>query len=256
MKEIILVDEPDVSIIVPMFNAEKFVAHTLSSLLSQTYTNFEIIIVDDGSTDGSKRVVDHFSFDRRIRYVRKDNAGTGSALNFGHERASGKYVTWCSADNVYYPMFIQALRAALKAAEVQKKNTRLVYSDFHFLNVNGQPIQQVIHKAPQRGIDLIDGYDIGMSFMYTKELWDETGLYWEKICEDFNWCVRAAQHTEFGLVNAILAGFRVHGDQITGNRQQEEKAAADECKELARELFGTIRRDDIADALNTKFGAA
>jgi hypothetical protein len=106
------------------------------------------------------------------------------------------------------------------------------------MNEGGQKIRDVIHEKPQAGCDLINGYDIGMSFMYTKELWDKTGEYWDKICEDFHWCVRAAQHTNFALVNAVLAGFRVHGGQITGNRKEEEKAAADECKRLATELFG------------------
>jgi len=237
MKEIKLEDNPEVSIVVPMYNAQQFVGQTLVSLTNQSFRNIEIIVVDDGSTDESKRVVDHFSFDRRIRYIHKENGGTGSALNVGHKVARGKFITWCSADNLYYPMFAEVLRAALTMAEKEKNNIQLVYSDFQFIRADGQPIRPVIHLKPQRGVDLIEGYDVGMSFMYTKALWEKTGEYWNAICEDFNWVVRAAQHTEFGLVNAILAGFRVHGAQITGSRQEEEKAIADECKELARELF-------------------
>lgn len=254
MKEFVLVDDPEISVIVPMFNAEKFVAQTLDCLLKQTFRNFEIIIVDDGSTDGSKRVVDHFSYDRRLRYFHKENGGTGSALNLGHQHAKGRYITWCSADNLYYPIFLEVLRGALNASLKQAKPAELVYSDFHFVDANGKPIKTVTHKAPQQGVDLIEGYDVGMSFMYTKRLWEATGPYWDKICEDFHWCVRAAQHTNFGLVTAVLAGFRVHGGQITGSRQQEEKAAADECKALARELFGTIQKADIVKELNAKLG--
>lgn len=236
MREIKLVDNPKVSIIVPMFNAERFVAQTLDSLVKQTFPNIEIIVVNDGSTDNSKRVVDHFSFDRRLRYLEKPNGGTGSALNAGHAVARGDYLTWCSADNIYFPNFVATLCATLEASK--DKNVGLVYSDFCFMTEDGRKIRDVIHAKPQRGVDLIEGYDIGMSFMYTKELWDATGPYWKKICEDFNWCVRAAQHCNFGLVNAVLAAFRVHGGQITGNRQAEEKAVADECKELARQLYG------------------
>jgi len=237
MKEIKLEDNPEVSIVVPMYNAQQFVAQTLNSLVNQSFRNLEIIIVDDGSTDDSKKIVDHFSFDRRIRYYHKENGGTGSALNFGHKLARGKYITWCSADNLYYPMFAEVLRAALTMAEKQDSGTELIYSDFQFIQPDSKPIRPVIHTKPQRGVDLIEGYDVGMSFMYTKALWEKTGEYWDKICEDFNWTVRAAQHTKFGLVNAVLAGFRVHGGQITGSSAEEEKAIADECKELARRLF-------------------
>lgn len=238
MKEIVLVENPEVSIIVPMYNAEKWVAKTLSSLINQSYPNFEIIIVDDGSTDNSPRIVEHFSFDSRIRYYHKENGGTGSALNYGHERAKGKYITWCSSDNLYYTQFVEVLLSALVAGEMQNAEYELVYSDFNFIQSNDQPIRSVVHTKAQSGKDLIEGYDVGMSFMYTKKLWDKTGPYWNRICEDYDWVVRAAQHTKFALVNAVLAGFRVHNDQITGSRKEEERAAADDCKKLARELYG------------------
>jgi glycosyltransferase involved in cell wall biosynthesis len=254
MKEIKLQDNPEVSIVVPMYNSEHFVATTLNSLINQSFKNIEIIVVDDGSTDKSKKIVDHFSYDRRLRYFHKENGGTGSALNFGHERARGKYVTWCSADNIYYPLFIEVLLEAIKAKSAENPRVQLVYSDFHFLRADGQPIKPVIHNRPQTGADLIEGYDVGMSFLYTKELWDKTGPYWDRICEDFHWVVRAAQHAEFGLVNAVLAGFRVHGGQITGSRQEEEKAAADECKTLARELFGEVSKAALAAELSEKLG--
>lgn len=236
MKEIKLQDNPDVSIIVPVYNSEKFVGQTLDCLVKQAYPNIEIIVVDDGSTDSSKDIVDKFSFDRRLKYFRKENGGTGSALNLGHDKACGKYFTWCSADNIYFPNFVTVLLGALKKS--LEHDCHLVYSDFCFVDQNGRKLEDIIHKKPQTGKDLIEGYDVGMSFMYTRELWEKTGYYWEKICEDFNFAVRAAQHTKFGLVNAILAAFRVHGNQITGSNTEKEKVAADECKALAYKLFG------------------
>ena len=121
--------------------------------------------------------------------------------------------------------------------EDEKENVQLVYSDFYFINEQGRPFQTITHQNPQSLEDLIRGYDIGMSFLYTKSLWDKTGPYWNRICEDYNWCVRAAQHTEFGLVKAVLAGFRIHSGQITGSRKNEEKAAADDCRALASLLW-------------------
>lgn len=254
MKEIKLKDDPEISVVVPMYNAEKFIGQTLDCLVNQSFRNFEIIVIDDGSTDNSKRVVEHFSFDRRLRYIHKENGGTGSALNLGHKEARGKYITWCSADNLYYPLFLEVLHEAIKAKSTENPSIKLVYSDFHFVRADGKPIRPVIHNKPQTGADLIEGYDIGMSFLYTKELWEQTGEFWDRICEDYHWVVRAAQHAEFGLVNAVLAGFRVHGGQISGNRQEEERAAADTCKVLARQLFGEVAKTDLAAEINAKLG--
>jgi len=242
MREISLKDTAEVSIIVPMYNAEKWVGQTLSSLLSQTFKDIEIILVDDGSTDNSKKIYDQFSYDRRLRYIWKKNGGTGSAINVGHENARGRHITWCSADNIYFPQFVEVLHGALSIAAQQ--NVQLVYSDFCFINEKGQKIRDVLHDRPQRNVDLIEGYDVGMSFMYTRELYNLTGPYWERICEDYQWVTRAAQFTNFGLIKAVLAAFRVHGGQITGSRKEEEAAAANDCKALARALYGHLGRPE------------
>lgn len=239
MKEIQLdTKDPLVSIVVPLYNGEKFLGQCINSLVMQTFKDFEIIVVDDGSIDNSKKVLDHFSFFRNLRYFRKENGGTGSALNLGHEKAKGKYVTWCSHDNVYFPQFVQVLVNCLQTLEKEKAPVELVYADFAFMREDGLRLRDVKHTKPQSGKDLIAGYDIGMAFLYTKALWDKTGPYWNRICEDFDFVVRAAQHTNFALIPTVLAAFRVHGGQITGSRAEEEKIAANDCKALARKLFG------------------
>lgn len=234
-------DSPEISIVVPAYNAEKYVAKTLDSLLKQHFANFEIIIVNDGSTDGTKAVIEKFFFDRRIRYFEKENGGTGSALNVGHEHARGKYVTWCSADNIYFPDFLLTLHAALSRAP---EECGLVYADFIFINAQDRQIgRPILHDKPQSGKELVNGYDIGMAFLYKKTLWDKTGPYWNEICEDFDWCVRAAQHAKFGLVKKILAAHRMHGNQITGSAPKKELEVADKCKALARRFMEEGRYD-------------
>lgn len=236
---------PLVSIIVPAYNAEQFIGSTLDSLVKQILQDIEIIIVNDGSTDRTKDICKHFFFDRRIRYVEKDNGGTGSALNFGHSLARGKYITWCSADNIYLPEFALVLSSVLKQCmEMEsKKPVEFVYSDFSYIDANGGILQgrDVIHKQAQPSHDLANGYDLGMSFMYTMDLWRKTGLYWDRICEDYQWAVRAAEYTEFALVSKVLAAFRVHGSQITGSNRDEEAAAAQECKKIAAQMLAAGR---------------
>lgn len=246
MNHIEIEEKPEVSIVVPMYNAEKWIASTMNSLITQEFKNLEIIVVNDGSTDNSENTLKHFFFDKRIRYFKKENGGTGSALNIGHYNARGKYVTWCSADNIYFPNFISVLHNAITQFRNAGAPVHFVYSDFTYIDERGRRFRDLVHQNPQPRNDLVNGYDLGMSFLYSKELWDKTGPYWNRICEDYDWVVRAAQHTEFGLVRAILAAFRVHPGQITGSRQAEELAAANDCKALARKLIAEGKYGDLA----------
>jgi glycosyltransferase involved in cell wall biosynthesis len=239
MKHMVIEDvQPLVSIVIPVYNAEKFLYQTLDCATRQSISNIEVIVVNDGSTDGSQRIIDMFMCFRNFKQIKKENGGTGSALNEGHKVARGKYVTWWSSDNIYVPSFCETFLKAFGEIESSGQDVGLVYSDFCYINEQGQKIRDIIHQNPQSRRDLIEGHDVGISFMYTKGLWDKTGLYWDRICEDYEWICRAAQYTAFGLINAVLAGFRVHGGQITGSNQEEERAAADHCRALAKELFG------------------
>lgn len=87
-----------ISVIVPIYNVEKYIERCVKSIINQTYTNLEIILVDDGSTDDSSDICDQF-IDKRIKVIHKDNGGLGSARNAGLDAASGKYVTFVDGDD-------------------------------------------------------------------------------------------------------------------------------------------------------------
>lgn len=235
--------EPIFSVVVPAFNAQEYIAATLDSLVKQQFPFFEIIVVDDGSTDGTKSVIDKFSFDRRLRYVHQDNQGTGGALNTGHAISRGKYLTWCSADNIYFPHFLATFFNVFQQLEAQKVPVEFLYGDFIYVNNAGQQIGVVQHKDAQPKKDLVNGYDLGMAFAYTRNLYLKTGPYKKMICEDYEWSVRAACHTNFGLIKQFLAAFRVHDKQITGSRKEEELAAANEAKKLAAQFIAEGKYD-------------
>ncbi len=104
---------PLVSIIVSCYNGEKYIADTLNSLLSQTYTNLEIIVVDDGSKDNSESVIKSFA-DKRICYYKQENGGQCNALNAGFKKASGKYIKFYDADDILHKNVIAGQVAALQ----------------------------------------------------------------------------------------------------------------------------------------------
>lgn len=261
MKHIEIKDEaPLISIVVPAYNAEKYIGATLNCATKQTiFPQVEVIVVNDGSTDSTRDIITKFLCYRNFRLIDKPNGGfggPGDALNVGHQAARGKYITWWSADNIYFSNFCDVFAGTMQHAENSGHNVELMYSDFCYINAKGQKINEVIHQKPQNGPALIEGYDIGMSFMYTKALWEKTGPFWTRICEDYQWAVRAAQHTNFGLIRAMLAAFRVHDGQISGHRQVEEKAAADDAKKLAKELFSPKVEEDIRPFENKELAHA
>lgn len=97
-----------ISVIIPLYNKEHYVAKTISSVLAQTYQNFELIIVNDGSTDHSAEIVSSFS-DSRIRYVEQANGGVSSARNHGLRLAKGDFIAFLDADDTWYPDFMEQM---------------------------------------------------------------------------------------------------------------------------------------------------
>ena len=99
---------PFFSIIIPLFNKENFIENTLKSVLNQSFSDFEVLIVNDGSTDKSEEKVLEFK-DNRIQYFYKENSGVSAARNFGIEKAQSNYITFIDADDYWYPNFLQEM---------------------------------------------------------------------------------------------------------------------------------------------------
>jgi glycosyltransferase involved in cell wall biosynthesis len=103
----------EVGVVIPLYNKGSFVKRALDSVLSQTYQDFEIVVVDDGSTDHGVEVVRGFS-DPRIRLIKQPNAGPGAARNRGAEETCATYLVFLDADDEWMPSFIEVYRGALK----------------------------------------------------------------------------------------------------------------------------------------------
>lgn len=97
---------PLVSIIVPVYNAEKYISQTIESVLGQTYQNWELILVNDGSTDNSEYIIQNYK-DSRFKYLKKENGGVSTARNLGIKQASGIYIAFLDADDVWLPDNLQ-----------------------------------------------------------------------------------------------------------------------------------------------------
>ena len=134
-----------ISVIIPLYNKEAGVATALRSVLAQTYQDFEIVVVDDGSTDGSVAVVDTFN-DPRIRLIRQQNAGVSAARNRGIEEAKGEYVAFLDADDEWIPEFLEEISTLQKHyPECKAQATNYTFCS------NGVKSSTILRKLPFDG---------------------------------------------------------------------------------------------------------
>lgn len=135
-----------VSIIMPMYNSAKFVAESIESVISQTYKNWELIIVDDGSTDGSLEIVNNYAYrDKRIKLINNPtHIGMPSApRNFGIHHAKGDYIAFLDSDDIWLKT---KLEQQIKL--FNNNNTVAVFSDYEKIDENGNRNSRIV-KAPE-----------------------------------------------------------------------------------------------------------
>ena len=105
---------PEISVIVPFFNVEPYLARCIDSIIGQVFSNIEIILVDDGSTDDSPNICDQYAItDARIKVIHKSHVGVSDARNAGLDIAQGKYVSFIDSDDCIHPQMLSCLYEAL-----------------------------------------------------------------------------------------------------------------------------------------------
>lgn len=105
-----MTDNPKVSIVIPVYNSEKYLRMMVDAVLKQTFSDFELILVDDGSTDTSVDIVDHYAqIDKRVKAIHKQNGGVSDARNAGIDNASGDYIVFWDNDDYVYPDYLEVM---------------------------------------------------------------------------------------------------------------------------------------------------
>lgn len=141
MRDVIPAAAPHVSLALPVHNGEKFLADAIGSIVAQDYTNFEVIICDNASTDGTEAICRAFAArDQRVRYIRNEcNLGAGPNFNLGFELSRGKYFKWCASDDRMSESFLSACVTALE----QDQEAVLAYATTQSIDHDGQSIPLV-----------------------------------------------------------------------------------------------------------------
>lgn len=137
-----------ISVVIPLYNKEKQIAYTLQSVFEQTFQDFEIVVVDDGSTDNSVEEVEKFD-DSRIRLIHQTNAGVSAARNRGIEEARGELIAFLDADDEWMPEYL-----ATQYGLYQKYPECSVYAcNYEFRDSEGKVTPTIIRKLPFEGED-------------------------------------------------------------------------------------------------------
>lgn len=127
-----------ISIITPLYNGSRFIAQTIDSVLAQTYPQWELLIINDGSTDNGEAIARHYAEkDSRIKVFSQPNAGSASARNNGIRHAEGRYIALLDADDLWEPWFLERQLALL-----EEKKCQLVYGAHKRINALGEEVLQ------------------------------------------------------------------------------------------------------------------
>lgn len=134
-----------VSIIIPVYNAEQYIGQTIESVLNQTYENWELLLVDDGSKDSSCAIIEEYAKkDKRIRLICKENEGAAKARNTGVLEASGKYVAYLDADDLWLSCKLEK-----EITFALEKDVAFVFTGYEFADENGVGTGKIV-KVPEK----------------------------------------------------------------------------------------------------------
>jgi glycosyltransferase involved in cell wall biosynthesis len=202
---------PSITVIIPTFNRETLLPRAVKSVLAQTRSDLELIIVDDGSTDGTKQYVKSIS-DPRIRYYRHDvNKGQNAALNTGVQHANGLYIAFLDSDDEWLPHFLEKIMARF----AQEPSLGAAYSRAFNMRKNGvlEDAQRFELQGSIYREALAQGFISHMiSLVVRKDVFEKTGLFDTGfvVCQDDDFCFRLAKHYIVGLIPEALV--IVHND--------------------------------------------
>lgn len=229
-----------VSILTPAYNAERFIAEAIGSACAQTYRNWELLVVDDGSTDGTSAVVAHHT-DPRVRLFHKPNGGEASARNFALDRIAGEFVAFLDADDVFLPNHLELTAAFLQ----DHPELDGVYTDGYYVNEKGDRLQPLAsRRRGPFGEDVFDEVIRSCDVLSpplcivlrSRPIIDHGFRFDEEIGygTDWDFYTRYAEVARFGYIPEITCHYRVHGSNMTTAMGEERRRTHwTRCREKA-----------------------
>lgn len=210
-----------ISIVLPVYNGAKYLRESIDSVLAQTYTNWELLILDDCSKDETSDIAkEYMQRDPRIHYYKNEqNLRLPRNLNKGFSLASGTYLTWTSDDNRYHPSALERMYTALKKSPV----AQFVFASCQIIDGEGKVVEQI--SVSQESIKRIVGSNsVGACFMYTRMAYEIVGNYDPDmiLVEDFDYWQRICMRFEAITIEEILYDYRWHDAALTSTMRKDQ----------------------------------
>lgn len=212
---------PEISIIVPVYNVEKYVKQCLQSILNQTFSDFEVIIIDDGSSDQSGKICDDFArLNSKITVLHTENEGLASARNKGLDRAKGDYICFVDSDDYLQENYLEFLYRIIQNSEYD-----FVSCAANFVDEQGKLIRRNDYLVSEKeivGDEIIDIYmttnlieDASWNKLYKKTVWQDLRFLEGYIYEDSEIIVRLLQRCKtIFFTSEFLYYYRIRSDSI------------------------------------------
>ncbi|MCC7201184.1 MAG: glycosyltransferase [Nitrospirae bacterium] len=211
---------PKVSVIIPAYNRAGYIIQTLQSVFAQTFTDYEVIVIDDGSTDDTEDALKPYS--GRITYIRKANGGQGSARNVGIRMAKGEYIAFLDSDDLWLP---EKLKTQVTFMD-NHPEYGLTFSGCEFIDDAGKVIGEWSSPLDFSfdSILLRGNYIMIPTVMVRRDVFDQAGLFNEAreliSVEDYDMWLRIGLTYKIGYVDPVMARYRFHSGNISLSKKK------------------------------------
>ena len=201
---------PEVSVIIPTYNSAKYLVEAVDSVLAQTFRDFEVLVIDDGSTDDTEAVMREYA--SSVRYIKQENRGVSRARNRGIEESRGRWVAFLDADDTWRPNKLERQALALE----KHSGYRACYSAYTTVDSQLVPIGVTVSRRSGSALEdlLTVGNSVGTpsTVMCELSLFAAAGRFDPALsqCADWDMWIRLAAHTDFLYLDTPLVAYRKH----------------------------------------------
>lgn len=206
-----------ITVYIPNHNYENYLDKAIKSVLNQTYKNIELIIIDDGSTDNSKEIIQRYTDNKKIKFIFQKNKGLNISNNIALKLSKGKYIFRLDADDWLDPNCIEILYNTI----IKDKNIGFVFSDYYLTDIKDNIIKQV-RRHDFKKVKLLDQPAHGACSLIKKKFLLEYGGYSEKFnCQDgFDLWLKFIGRKKILNVNLPLFYYRQHSNSLSSNEKR------------------------------------
>lgn len=207
-----------VSVVIPSFNMADYLPFAIQSVLDQSYDNYEVVIVDDGSTDNTKEVVEKFLVNEKVNYFYQENCGLACARNAGIKVSNGEFIALCDADDVWSTDKLEKQMPGFAGSE----NIGVVYTNAAPMSVAGEKGEPFIAKRYSGKITgklLINNFVSGSASIIRRKCFDEVGFYDQTLTtgEDYDLWLRISTKYEYLYIDIVTYFYRSWEGQMSKN---------------------------------------